>query len=276
MDLQDKTVLLTGASGGIGQAIAHSLAKQGARLLLVARDKAKLAALQQSLPEPERHAYLSADLTTDSGRSLLGELIDAWREQGQRISVVINNAGSNQFQFFSQRRKESLESELNLNLLAPMLLSQAALRWLERPGLILNIGSTFGSIGYPGYASYCAAKAGLHRFSEALDRELDGSGIKVLYLAPRATDTELNSAAVIELNRQLGNRSDAPQRVAEHVLEMLDEEHSMRWIGWPEKLFVKINQWFPRLVSQSIHKQQLAIHQCLGAKGAAKASSQQP
>ncbi|MDK2721779.1 SDR family NAD(P)-dependent oxidoreductase, partial [Vibrio vulnificus] len=131
-------------------------------------------------------------------------------------------AGCNAFAPLSQRSAHELEQELKLNLLTPMLLSQAALSWLSRPGIILNIGSTFGSIGYPGYSSYCAAKAGLHRFSEALDRELTAEEIRVLYLAPRATSTSLNSEAVVQMNQQLGNRSDDPQVVADHIVLMLE------------------------------------------------------
>ena len=263
MELNNKRILLTGATGGIGQHAAQLLAEQGARLLLVGRNQQKLEALIARLPNPDVHTTLSADLTTRAGRSSLNQQVEHWQRQGKRLSVVINNAGSNQFQFLSQRSHDALEQELNLNLLTPILLSQMALQWLERPGLILNVGSTFGAIGYPGYTSYCAAKAGVHRFSEALNRELDGSGIKVLHLAPRATDTELNSAHVKRLNRQLGNRSDAPQLVAQHLVEMLQQEQATRWLGWPEKLFVKINQWFPSLVSNSIRKHQTVIHDCL-------------
>ena len=116
------------------------------------------------------------------------------------------------------------------------------------------MGSTFGSIGYPGYATYCASKSGLQRFSEAMNRELDGTGIKVIYLAPRATHTELNSEAVKQLNRRLGNRSDQPEIVAQYVISMLEKEHNSKWIGWPEKLFARINQLLPSIVSRSIKK----------------------
>ncbi len=180
--------------------------------------------------------------------------------KNKQISALINNAGSNQFQFLAQRSAESIEREMQLNLMTPIALSQSALGWLKRPGVILNIGSTLGSIGYPGYTAYCASKAGLHRFSEALDRELDGAAIRVLYLAPRTTETELNSPRVVELNQKLGNRSDSPQVVAEHVVQMLEQETAAKWIGWPEKLFARINQVFPRLVSGSIRKQQETIH----------------
>ncbi|WP_432453140.1 MULTISPECIES: SDR family oxidoreductase [unclassified Agarivorans] len=261
MLIQDKTVLLTGASGGIGKAIAKQLSEQGARLLLVARNQQKLEALRQSLSAPERHQSLSIDLLSSHDIKRLKSVALDYQQQGQTISVVINNAGSNQFRFLRQRSTESLQQEMQLNLMAPIILSQAALDWISRPGIILNIGSTFGSIGYPGYASYCAAKAGVHRFSEAMDRELDGTGIRMLYLAPRATDTELNSDAVCQLNQQLGNHSDLPQIVAQHVLNILQHEHRAKWIGWPEKLFARVNQIFPSLVANSIRKQQATIHQ---------------
>lgn len=92
-----------------------------------------------------------------------------------------------------------------------------------------------------------------------MSRELEGTGIKVLYLAPRATNTELNSEAVKQLNQALGNHCDEPEVVAKHVLTTLEREHNMRWIGWPERLFVRINQILPFLVSGAIRKQQSVI-----------------
>lgn len=260
MNLSNKRILLTGASGGIGQEIALSLEAQGAKVTLVARDEAKLLAIRDSLNCPNEHDILSADLVTNIGQEKVKAYAKQQAENGQAFSVVINNAGVNQFQFLSQRSPDSIEREMQLNLITPIALSQSALTWLERPGIILNIGSTFGSIGYPGYATYCASKGGLHRFSEALDRELDGSGIRVLYLAPRATKTELNNDQVVALNQKLGNKSDCPAVVAEHVSKILQSEKSMQWIGWPEKVFARLNQVFPKLVGASIRKQQETIH----------------
>ncbi|GAA5647727.1 SDR family oxidoreductase [Vibrio proteolyticus] len=260
MQIDNSHILLTGASGGIGRAIAHKLATKGAHLLLVARNAEKLAQLQAELPHPERHDCLSADLASAEGLETLRQRAQQDLRDNQRISAVINNAGSNQFRFLAQRSSDSIEQEIRLNLLTPIWITQSALAWLSRPGIILNIGSTFGSIGYPGYASYCAAKAGVHRFSEAMDRELDGAGVRVLYLAPRATNTELNSAVVHQMNQQLGNHSDAPEVVASHVIAMLEKEHTAKWIGWPEKLFARINQVLPGIVTNAIRKQQSTIH----------------
>jgi short-subunit dehydrogenase len=261
MHIFGKTILITGASGGIGRAIAATLAEKGARLVLVARNADKLESVHQSLATPKDHCAICADLATPQGLAILKQTGQKYLQQNKRIDIVINNAGINQFRFLAQRTPESIEPEIQLNLVTPIQITQSALAWLNRPGIILNMGSTFGSIGYPGYATYCASKAGLHRFSEAMNRELDGSGIKVLYLAPRATQTDLNSEAVNQLNNKLGNHSDTAETVAKHVLNMLEKECSAKWIGWPEKLFARINQIFPTIVSSSIKKQHSVIKQ---------------
>lgn len=257
MKIDNSTIILTGATGGIGQAIAQALSKQGANLVLIGRNEKRLAALKQALPNQDKHAVIEADITSKEGLCAINE----WVRSNTKVNALINNAGSNDFSLLTDRRQAQITDEIQLNLIAPILLCQSSLSWLVQPGVILNIGSTFGSIGFPGYTSYCAAKAGLHRFTEALDRELYATGIRALYLAPRATETSLNSDAVNEMNRQLGNKTDSPQVVAKHVITMLEKEISAKWIGWPEKLFARINQLLPSLVSSAIRKQQDTIHQ---------------
>ena len=257
MFIENSTILLTGATGGIGQAIANELANRGAHLILLGRNEEKLHALKESLSNQDNHDVLVADITSAEGLTAIKERA----RQNQKIDALINNAGCNDFSLLSHKCPTQIKDEIQLNLVAPMLLCQSALTWLKQPGIILNIGSTFGSIGYPGYTSYCAAKAGLHRFTESLDRELFATGIRALYLAPRATETSLNSDAVNEMNRQLGNKTDTPQVVAKHVITMLEKEISAKWIGWPEKLFARINQLLPNVVSSAIKKQQETIYQ---------------
>lgn len=259
MEIKQSKIMLTGATGGIGHSIAQQLANEGAQLILVGRSQAKLRSLLATLANPEQHQIVVADITTAQG---LWQ-INHFAMQSPRINALINNAGCNQFKLLSQKTDAELEQEIQVNLLAPIQLCQSALSWLTQPGVMLNIGSTFGSIGYPGYSVYCAAKAGLHRFSEALDRELEGSGLRVLYLAPRATDTELNNAAVKQMNQQLGNKIDTPDVVANHVVAMLKQETSAKWIGWPEKLFARINQILPSVVASAIHKQQATLQHFL-------------
>ncbi|AEF56461.1 SDR family oxidoreductase [Marinomonas posidonica] len=261
MKIQDSHFILTGASGGIGRAIAMQLASAGASLTLVGRRLEPLETLLQSLNHQENHRVLVADIASAEGIATITDYARQAIVEQRRINGLINNAGCNDFALLSSKQPHQIEQEIRLNLLAPIMLCQSLVDLLSQPGVILNIGSTFGSIGYPGYTTYCAAKAGLHRFTEALDRELNGSGIRALYLAPRATDTALNSHAVNQLNHQLGNAIDSPEYVAKHVQAVLEKEISAKWIGWPEKLFARINQIFPNMVSTGIHKQHTIIHQ---------------
>lgn len=251
MNLQGQRVILTGATGGIGEAIATELAAAGATLILTGRQAPVLQALTRRLPG--QHHWVAADLCTRSGRDDLVALVS--RLGG--ASVLINNAGSNVFRWLEDQGDEALSAQVNLNLLAPMLLVQALLPLLHREpqAAVVNIGSTFGSIGHPGFSAYCASKFGLRGFSEALARELADTGIVVSYLAPRATQTDLNSAAVVDFNQAAGNAMDSPAVVAAAVLDMLRTGQARRWLGWPERFFAWLNQAFPSLVDRALRSQ---------------------
>lgn len=249
MNLKNKQVLLTGATGGIGWAIAEKLAEAEAHLLLVGRNEEKLRQLQQALPGEHRH--LAADLNTSNGRS---ELEQACRESG--LDVWVNAAGVLDFQLFDEQGSEPIEKMLTTNLVSPILLTHSLLPLLQqrKDSVLVNIGSIFGSIGHPGFAAYCASKFGLRGFTEALQRELADSGVRVLYLAPRATHTDLNSMAVTALNEALGNSVDSPHQVAQELMNLLSGSRKHHYMGWPERFFVRINGLFPGVVHSALVK----------------------
>jgi short-subunit dehydrogenase len=255
MNLSNATVLLTGATGGIGRAIAEQLLQNGARVLMTSRDERKLRALRERLAvDPDRTGIVAADLTLEADRRELSAYAMRW--QGG-INLLINNAGVSEF-----RRVESLSSEqvvalIETNLAAPLQLTRELLPHLRQQSSahILNIGSVYGSIGYPGFAIYCATKFGVRGFTEALRRELADSSVRVHYLAPRATRTSMNSAATDAMNEQLHVAVDPPAKVARAVCRMLERDQRERVIGWPEKLFVRINALLPALVDNSLRGQ---------------------
>jgi short-subunit dehydrogenase len=254
MDIKDKTIVLTGASGGIGRAIAAELADAGARVVLVARNEARLTALRDELGGAP-HLCVPADLSTDEGRQRLFDACDAI-DGG--ISLLINNAGINAFGLFQNQSAETIRNLVDTNLLSPILVCQKLLPLLllQPQARIVNIGSTFGSIGYPGFSSYCASKFGLRGFTEALRRELADSTVSVSYVAPRATRTSINSDNVVALNDSLGTTMDEPAVVARKVLGVINAAARRdKYIGWPEKLFVRINALLPGLVDSSLRKQ---------------------
>lgn len=255
MHLHDCRALLTGATGGIGQALVERLCADGARLLLVGRDPQRLQAL--AARHPGRVEWVAADLATAEGRRRVFEA--ARRFDG--LNCLINAAGINHFALFETQDEAAIADLIDLNLTATLQLTHAVLPLLasQPRALLLNIGSTFGSIGYAGFSTYCASKFALRGFSEALRRELADTPIRVLYLAPRATRTAMNAGPVEAMNAALKVGMDAPEAVAEHIARAIRREHRESYLGWPEKLFVRLNGLLPRLVDQSLRKQLVTI-----------------
>lgn len=260
MNLQGKTILVTGANGGIGRAIVERLARQRASLILVGRDQQALRELSATVLSLGGDALVMvADLLQPAERQ---RIVAVCQALPHGLYGLVNNAGGNTFGLFAEQDEAMVQQQVTLNLLVPMLLTRALLPALHKASeaRLLNIGSTFGSIGYPGYAPYCAAKFGLRGFTEALRRELADTPLKVLYLAPRATTTPLNTDRVVALNRELGNAMDTPDSVADAAVQLfLAGKPHQRFLGFPEKLFARINQILPVLVDGALRKQLAVI-----------------
>ncbi len=247
MKLESTRILLTGATGGLGRELARQLSEAGATLVLAGRDQAKLDQLAQRLRNPA--ATVPADLDTAAG---ITAVTSAAREH--KVNVLINNAGVGCFGLLEQQAWTDIERVLATNLVAPIALTHALLPWLKTQpeAAIVNIGSTFGSIPFAGFAAYSATKAGLRGFSQALRRELADAPVAVIHLAPRAIDTPLNSAAVNALNRALKNHSDTAQAVAQQVLAALRRGERERHFGFPERIFAWINSAAPALIDRAL------------------------
>lgn len=254
-NIRGKIILLTGATGGIGQAIAHRLASEGAVLILVGRSTKTLNRLAHELDLQRTKGFvLEADISTHAGREKIRTALIALAHP---LDVLINCAGISLFGLLPDNEPEAIETLINTNVTATILLTRVVLPFVHKTaGRIVNVGSSFGGLGYPGYSVYCATKFALRGFSEALRRELSDSAIQVAYLAPRATNTAINSAAVCAMNVELGNAVDEPEVVAFALEKMLQQRRMRdRTIGWPERLFLRINSIFPQLIDGALRKQ---------------------
>lgn len=254
MKLLGKTVVLTGACGGIGACIAGDLATAGARLLLVGRERKALEHLRATLPSaPQGHMILVANLRDEEGRDALLQACAP-----AQIDILINNAGQGEFNLLDQTSSDTIAGLLDLNLNVPIQLTRLLLPILKtRPtAAIINIGSALGSIAYPGYSVYSASKFGLRGFSEALRRELSDSNVRVMHFSPRATLTSLNDAKVLALNTALGTAMDAPELVARALCKRILRD---RWqasvFGWPERFYALLNALNPAFTDGAIAKQ---------------------
>ncbi|MBF5053168.1 MAG: SDR family oxidoreductase [Alcanivorax sp.] len=249
--LSDQTWLLLGASGGIGGALLDRLLDAGATVIVTARK----STTSGYWAGRERVIQATLDLSADN----LGEQLKALLSEYGVPDGVIHCAGVNRFVDVEGNDDRSLNEMLNVNLRSPMVLARELTPAFRRRGhgTYLFVGSTFGSIGYPGYSAYCASKFGLRGFVEALRRELADTDIRVRYVAPRATRTTMNGSEVEALNEALGNHMDAPDTVAAEIMATLGKEsrRACIFIGWPEKLFVRINALLPLLVDKALSKQ---------------------
>ncbi len=250
MNWQQQVCLLTGATGGIGMEIAQQLAEKGVRLILNGRNEVALKSLVNSLPG--EHDYIVADIGNTEQRAKMVEQLNTRDD----LTMLINNAGVAGFGNLTQISEADLGKLININLTSPIQLIQALLPQLKKRshGYIVNVGSTFGSIGFACFSPYCASKFGLRGFTEALYREMADTNVKVFYFAPRTTSTAINNKTVDEMNSSLGNQVDTPELVAKELTEQLQKGQARRFVGWPEKLFVKLNGAFPHIVDNALLK----------------------
>ena len=251
MELRDKNILLTGAAGGIGRQLAVRLAERGAHLALVDANEEVLKEVGAAVP---RSKIIVGDLSSSQGCLAIA---DAATEALGQIDVLINLAGMMSFRCFEDEDLDVMERIIEVNLLGAMRLTRHVLpAMVERDqGRIINVGSVFGSIGFAYFTAYSASKFGLRGFSEALRRELYDSKIKVMYLAPRAVKTPLNTGRIMRMGKATKMNMDSPEVVVERVLKAIDNDRKEVYIGFPESLFVQINLRFPRLVDKALAAQ---------------------
>jgi len=251
MKVKNKRLVLTGAAGGMGSILARELFMRGAKLALVDANTDALKTLAEQL---DGAVAVSGDLSTAVGCQ---SVADQCRELLGGVDMLVNLAGINSFTAFEDETAEKIELMIHVNLLAPMWLSRALLPEMQQRnrGHIVNIGSTFGSIGFAYFSTYSASKFGLRGFSESLRRELADTGIKVSYIAPRAVKTAMNTEAVNRMGVATGMNMDEPEAVVVRIVAAIEADKKDTYFGFPESLFVRVNAVLPRLVDGALAAQ---------------------
>jgi short-subunit dehydrogenase len=238
MQPEGMEVVLTGAAGGIGSLVARQLREQGARVTGV--DLAQC---------PECEVTVRGDLSSTAGTQDVARQLSA-----RRVDVLVNLAGIQYFGPFAHQGDDAIQLGYAVNLVAPSLLARAVLPQMRErgSGQIVNIGSVFGAIPFAHFVTYSAAKAGLKGFSEALRRELAGSGVQVTHVAPRAVRTRFNSPSVLRFAAITRMHMDPPELVAARIAAVIGQPVANVVIGFPESLFVRINAVAPSLVDRAL------------------------
>jgi short-subunit dehydrogenase len=258
-------VVLTGASGGIGRAVAARLVRSGAAVMLVGRSAARLAgqarelasSIQAGTADDARIAWHIADVTQSAALRDLADAAAQWS-----CNVIVHGAGVPAFGAFADIDAERVRALVETNLIAPMRLTQALLPHLrEQPrAQVVCIGSALGRIGVPGFAVYGATKFGLRGFAEALRRELADTQVRVQYLGPRSTRTAFNDEHVASHLRATGAAVDPPERVAAALLQLVESERPERYVGYPESLAVRVNALASGWLDAAFRKHLRSLH----------------
>ena len=216
MDFKEQTALVTGASRGIGAAIAKTLAERGAKVIGTATSEEGAARISEALAP-----FGGSGKVLDVRDAAAGDaLIDAIGP----ISILVNNAGVTRDTLLLRMKDADWDEVIATDLTAVFRLSRAVLRGMmkARYGRIVSVGSVVGLMGNPGQANYCAAKAGLIGFSKSLAKEIGSRGITVNVVAPGFIDTDMTKALPEEARKALlaqvpATRLGEPQDIAEAV-----------------------------------------------------------
>lgn len=227
-DLTGKVALVTGASGGIGGAIARTLHAQGATLALSGTRTGPLEELAGQLGE--RVFVTPANLTDTAATEALIKTVE---EQAGGLDILVNNAGLTRDGLLLRMKDEDWQTVLDVNLTAGMRLARAALRGMmkKRWGRIVGISSVVGVTGNPGQTNYAASKAGMIGFSKALAAEVAARNITVNLVAPGFIATPMTDALSQEQREKLSERIPAgrlgnPEDIAAAVLYLASDEAS--------------------------------------------------
>ncbi len=244
--LDGQSVFVTGAAGGIGAPVARLLKDAGARVVGI--DRAPCPACDESL---------ISDLSDNA------QLLDlAARLAAGPPQILVNIAGVMSFGLHEDQDFAALERCYQINLLAPAVLAQAVAGPMRQRGggQIVNVGSVLGAIPYPWFAAYSSSKAGLAALSQALRRELKGSGIVVTHINPRAARTPFNNAQVNRFLEIAGMKADEPEWVANRIVTAILSRRATVSIGVMERVFAALNALSPALIDGGLSGQIRRAH----------------
>ena len=227
--LAGKTALVTGATGGIGGAIARMFHKQGATVAISGRQVDKLEALKVDLKD--RCVVVACDL---GNKEQVGKLIDeAVKALGGRLDILVNNAGLTKDNLFMVMKDEQWDEVIAVNLTSTFMLMRAGSRHMVRSktgyGRIINISSVSGVIGNPGQANYAASKAGMIGMTKSLAREVGSRGITANCIAPGFIQTAmtgaLNETLTAEIKKNIPTQTfGSPDDIATAALYLASAE----------------------------------------------------
>jgi short-subunit dehydrogenase len=258
-ELRDARVIVTGASSGIGAALARKLAERGAKLVVTARREPQLQELVAEIQSRGGTAeYVAGDLTEEAVRRAVFERV---QEKFGGLDILVNNAGVGAFGRFDEADPARLRQLFEVDFFAALELTRLALPALKqgRRPAIVNLGSILGKRAIPLATEYCAAKFALRGFSDALRIELAKSGVDVLLVSPGTTDTGFFKNVLEMKSRLPWRKHEGPQGMssadtAAAIVTALERGRSELMPGLGPKLLAFADRIAPSVVDWYLRK----------------------
>lgn len=252
----DRTVIVTGASSGIGRETVLAFARAGANVVLAARRLELLEKIRAELPGAgDRLFCLRTDVTVDDD---VARLVDATLARFGRIDILVNNAGAGLRALVADVRPEDAHRVMELNLFGPLRCLQAVLPVMKRQGRgqIVNVGSVLSVVATPRNSIYCASKFALLALSDALRMELKGTGIEVIVILPGYTDTPFFDNMVrTDGSAHLSPfRGQAPDKVARALLDACRHHKRQVALTASGKMGIWMKRFAPRLLDFALKR----------------------
>lgn len=260
---RDTVVWITGASSGIGEALAKALAQKGVHLILTARRQSELERVAQSCQAAASCLVFPMDLM-DLDR--FPDRVDTILEEYGKIDILINNAGISQRSLGKETLPEVDKRIIELDLISPIYLSKAVLPSMlsRRSGMLVTVSSMAGKFGVPMRSGYSAAKHGLHGFFDALRVECWDDGLKVLMVCPGFIQTQISMNALTEdgsaqktMDKATANGLTADEAARQIIRGIEREKREIYVAGFMEKYALFMSHFFPGLFFRFIRKAQV-------------------
>jgi short-subunit dehydrogenase len=257
MELEGQVAVVTGASMGIGEAIAKLFAAEGASVVMLSRDAARAEAARARIGFPERTAALSCDVRNSEE---IDRVLSLTLHHFKRIDVWVNNAGHGLFDSVSQMEMPALHDMFETNFFGAISAMQAVIPVMRQQGrgTIINISSVAGHIPLPFHAGYSATKFALNAMGKAANVELKKDGISVLTVCPGYVKTAFGQNAVrgkeLKTVRPGSVRGISVERVARATLQGYLKQKREVIVPWTMHLPVKLYQLFPGVVAWAMER----------------------
>lgn len=253
--IQNGTILITGASSGIGRELARQFAPKARAIILVARRLQLLEQLSNELQSLRKELKVHIEACDLNNLSSIESMLTSALQRTGQVDILVNNAGFGDPSLFEDADWQRIESMIRVNVIAPTFLTRQLLpKMIERKsGGILNIGSGAGLAIMPGSAIYSATKYFLHGFSEALRAEVSGAGICVTEVAPGPVETEFDTAAG-------GRLAGVPppfmgisaEQCAQEAIEAFEKNRAIVYPGFPYRRLMGLLPLIPRSLQRSV------------------------